>query len=59
MAKISRDYLELFTVSDDDLKINQTVAVLNTDSTELYDPIVKFIQHFSSWDHLKRDTLVS
>ena len=45
------------TVSDDDPEIKKTVAVvLSTAATEIYDPVIKFIQYFSSWDHLKRAT---
>lgn len=46
----------ILTVSDDDPEIKKTVAVLSTAATEIYDPVIKFIQYFSTWDHLKRAT---
>ena len=44
------------SLSDDDLEIKKIVAVLSTAADEVYDPVIKFIEHFSSWNHLKRAT---
>ena len=44
------------SLAADDPEIKKTVAVFGTAATETRDPVTEFIQHFSSWDRLKRAT---
>ena len=44
------------SLAEDDPEVKKTVAVFGTAATETQDPVIEFIQHFSSWDRLKRAT---
>lgn len=43
-------------LSDYDPEVKKTLAVFGTAAIEIHNPIFGFMQHFSSWDHLKRAT---
>ncbi|KAL2102335.1 hypothetical protein ACEWY4_001503 [Coilia grayii] len=50
-------YPEISTsLSDDDPEVKKTVAVFGAAAAEAHDPVAEFIEHFSSWNRLKRAT---